>query len=44
MPGAPAVGAVRTPGGRRGGKLAPVHPVDLAAAMLDGLIKRSKGH
>jgi acetyl-CoA C-acetyltransferase len=33
------VDAVRTAGGRRGGRLAGVHPVDLAAATLDALIK-----
>jgi acetyl-CoA C-acetyltransferase len=32
------VDAVRTAGGRRGGKLAGVHPVDLAAATLDHLV------
>jgi acetyl-CoA C-acetyltransferase len=32
------VDAVRTAGGRRGGKLAGVHPVDLAAAALDHLV------
>ncbi|WBH15243.1 acetyl-CoA C-acetyltransferase [Sphingomonas radiodurans] len=35
------VEAVRTAGGRRGGKLAGVHPVDLAAAVLDAVIERS---
>ncbi|MET0252363.1 MAG: acetyl-CoA C-acetyltransferase [Novosphingobium sp.] len=35
------VDAVRTAGGRRGGRLAGVHPVDLAAATLDGLIERN---
>lgn len=34
------VDAVRTAGGRRGGRLAGVHPVDLAAAVLDGLTGR----
>ena len=33
------VDAVRTAGGRRGGRLAGVHPVDLAAATLDALVK-----
>ena len=33
------VNAVRTAGGRRGGRLAGVHPVDLAAATLDALVK-----
>ncbi len=35
------VDAVRTAGGRRGGRLAGVHPVDLAAASLDALVERS---
>jgi len=35
------VDAVRTAGGRRGGKLAGWHPVDLAAATLDALVARS---
>jgi acetyl-CoA C-acetyltransferase len=35
------VAAVRTAGGRRGGRLAGWHPVDLAAAVLDGLVERS---
>ena len=35
------VDAVRTAGGRRGGRLAGVHPVDLAAAALDALVARS---
>jgi acetyl-CoA C-acetyltransferase len=35
------VEAVRTAGGRRGGKLAGVHPVDLAATVLDAVIERS---
>ena len=38
MPVAYIVDAVRTAGGRRGGRLAGVHPVDLAAAALDHLI------
>ncbi|MFN5822344.1 MAG: acetyl-CoA C-acetyltransferase [Novosphingobium sp.] len=33
--------AVRTAGGRRGGRLAGVHPVDLAAAALDALVART---
>jgi acetyl-CoA C-acetyltransferase len=33
------VDAVRTAGGRRGGRLAGMHPVDLAAATLDALVK-----
>ena len=35
------VDAVRTAGGRRGGRLAGVHPVDLAAGALDALIERT---
>ncbi|MFZ5745725.1 MAG: acetyl-CoA C-acetyltransferase [Pseudomonadota bacterium] len=35
------VDAVRTAGGRRGGRLAGVHPVDLAAATLDALVART---
>ena len=35
------VGAVRTAGGRRGGRLAGWHPVDLAAQVLDALVARS---
>jgi acetyl-CoA C-acetyltransferase len=35
------VDAVRTAGGRRGGRLAGVHPVDLAAATLDALVARN---
>ena len=35
------VDAVRTAGGRRGGRLAGVHPVDLAAASLDALVSRT---
>ena len=35
------VDAVRTAGGRRGGRLAGVHPVDLAAASLDALVTRT---
>jgi acetyl-CoA C-acetyltransferase len=35
------VDAVRTAGGRRGGKLAGVHPVDLAAASLDHLVSKT---
>ena len=35
------VDAVRTAGGRRGGRLAGVHPVDLAAATLDALVLRT---
>ena len=35
------VDAVRTAGGRRGGKLAGVHPVDLGAAVLDAFAYRN---
>ncbi len=35
------VDAVRTAGGRRGGRLAGVHPVDLAARSLDSIIERT---
>jgi len=35
------VDAVRTAGGRRNGRLAGVHPVDLAALALDALISRT---
>lgn len=41
MPTAYIVDAVRTAGGRRGGKLAGVHPVDLAAAALDAIVART---
>jgi acetyl-CoA C-acetyltransferase len=35
------VDAVRTAGGKRGGKLAGWHPVDLAAATLDAIVSRT---
>ena len=35
------VSAVRTAGGRRGGKLAGWHPVDLAAATIDAAVERA---
>ena len=41
MPEAYIVEAVRTAGGRRGGRLAGVHPVDLAAKSLDAIVERS---
>ena len=41
MPTAYIVDAVRTAGGRRGGRLAGVHPVDLAAKSLDAVVERS---
>lgn len=40
-PEAYIVEAVRTAGGRRGGRLAGVHPVDLAAKSLDAVMERS---
>ncbi len=41
MPEAYIVAAVRTAGGRKGGKLAGWHPADLAATVLDALVDRS---
>ena len=41
MPQAYIVEAVRTAGGKRGGRLAGVHPVDLAAISLDAVVERS---
>jgi len=41
MPEAYIVEAVRTAGGKRGGRLAGVHPVDLAARSLDAIIEPS---
>jgi acetyl-CoA C-acetyltransferase len=35
------VAAVRTAGGRRGGRLASVHPVDLGAKVLDAVVARA---
>ena len=35
------VAALRTAGGRRGGRLAGWHPADLAAAVIDGLLDRT---
>src|SRR5437870_3971677 len=35
------VAAVRTAGGRRGGRLKDWHPVDLGAAVVDELVRRS---
>ncbi len=35
------VDAVRTAGGRRNGRLAGVHPVDLSAATLDAIVRRT---
>ncbi|MGH9059952.1 MAG: thiolase family protein, partial [Acidimicrobiales bacterium] len=41
MPSAVIVDAVRTPGGKRNGKLSGWHPVDLAAETLKALVQRS---
>ncbi|GMN03267.1 acetyl-CoA C-acetyltransferase [Erythrobacter sp. MTPC3] len=41
MPTAYIVDAVRTAGGKRGGRLAGVHPVDLLAKSLDAVVERS---
>jgi acetyl-CoA C-acetyltransferase len=41
LPEAYIVAAVRTAGGRKGGRLAGVHPVDLAAISLDAVAERS---
>jgi acetyl-CoA C-acetyltransferase len=41
LPEAYIVAAVRTAGGRKGGRLAGVHPVDLAAISLDAVADRS---
>ena len=41
MPTAYIVDAVRTAGGKRGGRLAGVHPVDLLARSLDALVTRT---
>ena len=41
MTAAYIVDAVRTAGGRRGGRLAGVHPVDLLARSLDALVDRT---
>ena len=41
MPTAVIVDAVRTPLGRRNGKLKDVHPVDLAAHVLRALVERN---
>jgi acetyl-CoA C-acetyltransferase len=42
MPTAYIVSALRTAGGRRNGRLSGWHPVELAAAVLDGLIERTQ--
>ncbi len=41
MPAAYIVAAVRTAGGRKGGKLAGWHPADLAAQVLDAVVARA---
>ncbi|HEV2642977.1 MAG TPA: acetyl-CoA C-acetyltransferase [Candidatus Elarobacter sp.] len=41
MPDAYIVSAVRTAGGRKGGKLATWHPADLAAQVLDAVVARA---
>src|ERR1700736_6391277 len=41
MPDAYIVAAVRTAGGRKGGKLAGGHPADLAAQVLDAVVARA---
>jgi acetyl-CoA acyltransferase len=41
MPDAVIVDAVRTPGGKRGGKLKDWHPVDLLGEVLDALVNRN---
>lgn len=41
MPDAYIVDAVRTAGGRRGGKLASMHPIDLGAEVIDALVNRT---
>ncbi len=41
MPDAYIIDAIRTPGGRRGGGLSHLHPVDLGAAVLTGLVERT---
>ena len=41
MPTAVIVDAVRTPLGRRNGKLKDVHPVDLAAHVLRAVVERN---
>ena len=38
MPEAFIVSAKRTPGGRRNGRLAGIHPADLGATILDAII------
>lgn len=41
MPEAVIVAAVRSPHGKRDGALSPVHPVDLAATVIQGLVDRA---
>lgn len=40
MPEAYIVGAVRSAGGRKNGRLSTVHPIDLGAAVVDALVER----
>lgn len=40
MPEAYIVGAVRSAGGRKNGRLSRVHPIDLGAAVVDALVER----
>jgi acetyl-CoA C-acetyltransferase len=42
MPEAYIVAAVRTAGGRKGGRLSGWHPADLAAQVLDAIVARAK--
>lgn len=42
MPEAYIIAAARTAGGRRAGALASLHPVDLAAQLLDGLVGKAE--
>jgi len=42
MPEAYIIDAVRTPVGRRGGSLSQVHPADLGAHVIKGLVERTK--
>jgi acetyl-CoA C-acetyltransferase/acetyl-CoA acyltransferase len=35
------VGAVRSAGGRKNGRLSNIHPIDLGAAVVDGLVERT---
>ena len=35
------VGAVRSAGGRKNGRLSSIHPIDLGAAVVDDLVERT---